>query len=325
MLLLLTQLLGQADPVEAIQAYKNQGGSHWLKPSAIAAEAIERDLWKMHYASVNDFMNHASNVAGYEINTFRRQVRSATYLKEQLGEQFLTHVAAEKAAVSAVEFLARLHSVDPKSAKKYLKPILNDTMGFLEIKKIYQTQAALLAPRDKVIRVSGQRRLMQFQAMTKRWLIEHIDLMFPAKEGFTSGRLSENASPPAYARFDFALEGASPLGEKVMDAVTCNLSGTNSVRYSLILWLQESSLLALQFNRVWIALPKPANVSESAARSVEEFIVGLERLKLDNVGVLWINEGIFPEGETPDAKAAIKRMPRLRTVSSMTPPDTTGA
>lgn len=288
MLLLLTLLL-QDDPITAIETYRTSGGNHWLPPAAIAAEALEAGRWRSGHRSPSEFLASAASHAGYQVNSFRRQVRSASFLKAQLGDGFAATVQSAKAAVSAVEMLARLHQVNPDTADTLLEPVLQGQRGFVEIREIYQREARRGLPLRNSLRASVKTRSAEFQDVAKSCVLTHLPSLFTAAE-ISSVSMKELRHPLPLARLDFVLTGQDAKGASFAEAVDCRTIGVDNTRGTVIPLLQQSSLLALQFRRVWMAFPMQTLELEATAKVIDEFIGALRTLQLSSVGVLLLSE-----------------------------------
>lgn len=313
MLLLLTLLL-QEDAVAAIAAYKTSGGDHWLPPAAIAAEALEAGKWRLGYRSASEFLASAAERAGYQVNSFRRQVRSAGFLKERLGEGFGATVQSAKAAVSAVEMLARLHAINPEKAAQLLHPVLDGQRGFVEVREVYEQESRRGLPLRNSLRASVKVRDAEFQTAAKSSVLANLDALFPPEE-VTSVGLRELPHLLPLARLDFVLVGRDAAGKVFAEAVDCKNIGIDNTRSTVIPLLQQSSLLALQFRRVWMAFPTKALQLATTAKAIDEFTLALQELGLDSVGVLLLTDAQEP-GAPSRGPVIVKRRPVARPQSS---------
>lgn len=287
--MLLLLLLLQDDPIAGIKAYKAGGGDHWLAPAAIAAEALETGKWRSGHRSATEFLANAAMYAGYQVNSFRRQVRTAGFLREQLGEAFGATLQSATVAVSAVEMLARLHELNPTKAKELLRPALEGEISFVAIRDIYQQEVKKGQPLRSALRASVKIRSAEFKEIAKPRILAQLSLLFTLDEVKTV-RLIDIQRPLPFARLEMVLTGREPSGQLFAEAVDCRTVGIDNVRSTVLSLLEHSSLLALQFRRVWTVFPMSALELETPKATIDEFIRALGTLQLRNVGVLLLSD-----------------------------------
>jgi hypothetical protein len=288
-MMLLLLLLLQDDPIASIKTYRAEGGDHWLAPAAIAAEALEKGKWRTGHKSANEFLANAATCAGYQVNSFRRQVRTAGFLREQLGEAFGATLQSAKVAVSAVEMLARLHEVNPNKAKQLLRPVLDGDLGFVAIRKLYEQETQQGQPLRSALRASVKARSAEFKEIAKPQIVAQLSQLFTVDEVKTI-ELIDVQRPLPYARLEAVLTGRYPTGEPFAEAVVCRTVGVDNVRSTILSLLEHSSLLALQFRRVWTVFPMTALALETPKAAIDEFVRALGRLQMQNVGVLLVSD-----------------------------------
>jgi hypothetical protein len=68
--------------IDAIDTHEDIDESYWLPLAARAAEALEKGLWRLSHRSATEFLVSAAANAGYQVSSFRRQVRAPFGLEE---------------------------------------------------------------------------------------------------------------------------------------------------------------------------------------------------------------------------------------------------
>lgn len=296
--------------IDDIDTHEDIDDSYWLPSAARAAEALEKGLWRLSHRSANEFLVSVAANAGYQVSSFRRQVRSANFLRQKLGDRFEAIIKTKRPPVSAIELISRLHEVNAQKANSLLESVLSGSITFIRVREIYtqELKSELGVPLRSSVRSSSKSRSYEVREIAKARVLNHLPMMFGENEA-PSIALREPRYPEASLRFakvDFVLTGQDSTGSAFAEAFECRTIGGDSRRAIVIPMLQECHWLSLHFRRVWLTFPMTASQTEDMRLILDELIEAIEVLKLNSIGIILCKD--HSPSRRGDPSLIIKRM-----------------
>lgn len=276
MLLLLLLLLNNEREVEVMT---------WLQ----AAHTLSLDLEKLDaqslaeagFASTSDVLARFASVRKVTVNTARRQLAAANFLRSVLPRpRFEILVNNGNPPFNTVEVLKKIHAIDAKKADVLLTTVLERNITFVEISAKYQSVQNEI---PQIGRRMSMRRdtAIEFEREVIDYLTAAPNTLYPESAKLKIKRLRRSKDGFAFALPD-AIAVFDASTNKRFDGIEVRMP-TDTARHQVWQILERLHLMSTFFTHTWLIVPTPISADQ------KEFCSGLlsakSTLGMPSVGI----------------------------------------
>lgn len=287
-----------------------QTPGRWLPAAEAAARMLQEEAWRGTHPSAGDWISDAAHRAGYSANAFRRQVRVADFLREQVQPSEWQELLQCSIPFGNLEILQRLFDADPKQATNLLPQVIKGEVTYRAMRELYQkAQDAAGGGSGKTLFAN---RVQRFKQRAFESIRTHQECFVGATDSDTVIEFHAAIRGFPYARSDLLAFGWSKAPFKqadpvFVDAFEMKLFGMDDSKQVLVRTLEQASLLVTFFRQIWLVYPSSTPPVESHEQHVQELSFHLIALGMNSVGVALIPE----EASSTDPQADVPELRRL--------------
>jgi hypothetical protein len=264
----------------------------WLPVAVAANEAVRQGTWRDTHPTPGDWVADAAAIAGYSVNTFRRQVRVAEFLKNIVTPEKWLALQGQDLSFSSLEILQRMHEADPEQAASLLPKVLEGDITFLALRDAYQRT------QDQGTRHLGRKtfasRYQQFEMLAGQHLQRQLSEFLGVVPDTMHCEIQNKLSGFPYVRPDFIVIGRDrqqpTKGPQFVDAIEVKLFGQDDRKQVIARTIEQVALLETFFRQTWLVFPSISPPVTSHEQHVQELILHLVALDMHSIGVALIAE-----------------------------------
>lgn len=302
----------QPTPLEQISVAA-QFTDRWLPAADLANNVLKNEAWRSTHPSAGDWIVDAAHQAKYSVNAFRRQMRVAEFVRNNVDAKTWPDLLQRNMPFGNLEVLRRLFDSNPEQARSLLPEIIHGDRTYRSMRELYHKS------QERTSDGSGRKiyvnRTQQFVQQAEECIKSNLSTFLGVVDPNATVEFRQSPRGFFYARPELLLHGWSTNAQGVrapafVDAFEIKLFGVDDSKQILIRTLEQVALLENFFRKIWLIYPSISSTSDSHERHIQELGFHLIALGMDSVGVALVP----PDQDAANAKGndpfEIRRLPK---------------
>jgi hypothetical protein len=272
----------------------------WLPSAHSAVEFLLKEEWIATHPSAGDWIVDAAQAAGYSVNAFRRQMRVAEFLQQNVDDKTWSDLLSKNIPFGNLEILRRLFDTNPDQAKALLPEVISGERTYRAMRDLYQKTQDI--NNIQTGRKAYVNRALQFSQIAESCVKLNVQTFVGPQDINVSCEFSSAGKGFFYSSPDLLLLGCSIDRHNVKtfsfaDAFEFKMFGVDDSKQILNRTLESASLMEAFFRKIWLIYPRIVPPVDNHEQYIQKLCFHLIALGMDSVGVALVTAEPDPLSE----------------------------